>query len=184
MNLIEIFLLALSLSVDSFAVSMCGSVTLGRISRGKVALVAFVFGLMQTLMLFIGWALGQSVVDYVSRFANVIGFIMLLYIGSSMLFSAIRKGEEEKVDLSGLRNILMAAVATSIDASAAGVSIAMTGAPLWELTATLMSVFAVTFCVSAIGTLSGCSLGRKFGTYAQAAGGVVLIAIGVKLLLG
>ena len=78
MSFIEIILLALSLSIDSFVVSMSGSVSLGKVTFGKLFIVSLVFGLMQVSLMFLGWALGQSVVSFVTKIANFIGFALLL----------------------------------------------------------------------------------------------------------
>lgn len=184
MSLLEIVLLALSLSVDSFVVSMCGSLTLGKIKAWKVMLVAFAFAAMQAMLLFAGWVFGASIVEFISSFANIVGFALLFYIGANMIIPALKKGGEKRsVDLSGFRNILLAAVATSVDASAVGVSLAMTEIFRSELIITIVSVFAVTFVFSLAGILGGCSIGSRFGKPAQIAGGAVLIAIGIRLLV-
>lgn len=184
MTIIEIILLSLSLSVDSFAVSMCGSVTLGKTSAWKVLYVAIVFALMQPMLLFVGWVFGASIVNFVSKVANIIGFLLLVYIGCNMIIPALKKGGEKRsVNLSGFRNLLLAAVATSVDASAAGVSLAMTEMSSKELLVTVISLFVVTFAFSAAGGFGGSSLGQKFGQPAQITGGIMLIAIGLKFLL-
>lgn len=182
MSNLELILLALSLSVDSFVVAMCGSVTLGKINLWKVFSVAAVFAVMQTMLLFVGWVFGNSIVNYVTDIAPVIGFVLLLYIGLSMIVPALKKGDRENVNLSGINNILLAAVATSVDASAVGVSIAMTEMAPKDTIMALVSVMTVTFGVSAFGIIGGSSIGRKFGKPSQMVGGVVLVAIGVRLL--
>lgn len=183
MGIWEILLLALSLSVDSFVVSMGGSVSIGRASAVKTLSVASVFGITQALLLFIGWASGYSIVSYISRIARYIAFIILSYIGGSMIVSAIRKRQEESIDLSGMKHLLLAAVATSIDAMAVGVSLAMSDVGLSDSLTITFAVFSVTFAASSLGIVSGSAAGRKFGTAAQITGGVVLIFIGLKPLL-
>ncbi len=185
MTIVEIILLALSLSVDSFVVSMCGSVTLGKIKAWKVSAVAFAFAAMQAMLLFVGWVFGGSIVNYISSISNIVGFALLLYIGANMIVPALKKGGEKRsVDLAGFRNILLAAVATSVDASAVGVSLAMTEMFQKDFFITLITVFVVTFVFSAIGIAGGSSIGNKFGKPAQITGGAVLILIGLRLLLG
>ena len=184
MTIVEIILLAISLSVDSFVVSMCGSVTLGKTNAWKVTVVALAFATMQAMLLLAGWVFGASIVNYISGIASMVGFVLLLYIGANMIVPALKKGEEKRsVDLSGFRNILLSAVATSVDASAAGVSLAMTDMFQKEFIITLISVFAVTFAFSAAGIVGGSSVGKRFGKPAQIAGGVVLIAIGLRLII-
>ena len=108
MNLIEILLLSMSLSVDTLVVSLGGSVSLGRISPGKVLKVSLAFGLMQAGLIFLGWLAGASVASFIHKAAHIIGFVILLYIGGSMIWSAMRKSEE-RTDLCGIRNLLLAA---------------------------------------------------------------------------
>ena len=124
MTFAEILLLALSLSVDSFVVSLGGSVTLGRINIWKILSVAAVFGIVQAVCLFAGWISGYSIVAYVSKIAPYVALVILSYLGVRMIISGAR-GNDESVDLAGFRNMILAAVATSIDAVAVGVSLAM-----------------------------------------------------------
>ena len=117
MTFAEILLLALSLSVDSFVVSLGGSVTLGRINIWKILSVAAVFGIVQAVCLFAGWISGYSIVAYVSKIAPYVALVILSYLGVRMIISGAR-GNDESVDLAGFRNMILAAVATSIDAVA------------------------------------------------------------------
>lgn len=181
MDFIEIILLSLSLSVDTVVVSLGGSVSLGRISPAKVLKVSLVFGLMQAGLIFGGWLLGASVASILHKVAHVIGFAILLYIGGSMVWSALRCSEE-KVDLNGMRNLLLAAFATSIDAFAVGVSLAMAGMSLDPALSVTVTVFGTTVLAAVFGVASGSFIGRRFGTPARIIGGLVLIAIGIKLL--
>lgn len=184
MDIIEIFLMSLSLSVDTIVVSMSGSVTLGKIRPPKVFTVALVFGLVQAGLLFGGWLAGASVASLVHKAAHVIGFLILLYIGGTMAWSGIRPSGEDDVNLCGLRHLFLAAVATSIDAFAVGVSLAMSGVAGPDIRALTASVGTVTVLAAAAGVSCGSLAGRKFGRPAKTAGGIVLIAIGVKLLCG
>lgn len=184
MDLIEILVMALSLSVDSLVVSMSGSVTVGRINFRKVMTVALVFGIVQAALLFLGWLLGASVVSLVHRVAHIIGFVILLYIGGSMVWSAFRENGGDKVDLGGLSRLLVAAVATSIDAFAVGVSLAMSDVTRHDMFILTAGVGLVTMLASGFGIACGSFLGRRFGRPARVVGGLALIAIGVKLLMG
>lgn len=181
MNFIEIILLSLSLSVDTVVVSLGGSMSLGRISPAKVLKVSLVFGLMQAGLIFVGWLLGASVASILHKVAHVIGFVILLYIGGSMIWSAVRSSEE-KVDLNGMKRLLLAAFATSIDAFAVGVSLAMGGMMLNQALAVTVTVFGMTVLAAVFGIASGSFIGSRFGTPARIVGGLVLIAIGAKLL--
>ena len=124
MGFVEILLLALSLSADSFVVSMGGSVSLGKVRPLKVLQVALVFGIVQSACLFAGWISGYSIVAYISRVANYIALAVLGYLGVSMFVAGVRNSSET-VDLGGMKSLCVAAVATSVDAIAVGVSLAM-----------------------------------------------------------
>lgn len=179
MSFVEILLLALSLSADSFVVSMGGSVTLGRVGTGKTLAVAAVFGTVQAACLFAGWISGYSIVGYISRFAHYIALAVLSYLGISMVVAGVRNSSEP-VNLSGFRNLVLAAVATSVDAIAVGVSLAM-GDMKWPdaLTVTGLTL-AVTVLASSAGITLGAASGRLFGNAARIAGGLVLIFIGIR----
>ena len=175
--------MALSLSVDTLVVSMCGGVSLGRITAGKVLKVASAFAVMQTALLSAGWLFGNSIVRYIESIAGVVGFLLLLYIGVNMIRGALKKESDDHVDLSGIRNLLLAAVATSIDAAAVGVSLAMAELDKTSIVLSVASVFTVTAAAAVAGIAGGCTIGLRFGRPAQIAGGIVLIAIGLKILL-
>ena len=179
MSFVGILLLALSLSADSFVVSMGGSVTLERVSTGKTLAVAAVFGTVQAACLFAGWISGYSIVGYISRSAHYIALAVLSYLGISMVVAGVRNSSES-VNLSGFRNLVLAAVATSVDAIAVGVSLAM-GDMKWPdaLTVTGLTL-AVTVLASSAGITLGAASGRLFGNAARIAGGLVLIFIGVR----
>lgn len=178
--------MALSLSADTLVVSMCGSVTLGRITFGKVAKVASVFALMQTALLSAGWLFGASVVKYIESIAGVVGFLLLLYIGVNMIRGALKKGSDESVNLSGIRQLLLAAVATSIDAAAVGVSQSMSGAGTSGTVLLLAAVFICTLVSVTAGISAGRAIGgirgRNVGRIAEIAGGAVLTVIGLSFL--
>lgn len=184
MAIIEIILMALSLSVDTLVVSMCGSVTLGKINFGNTAKVALSFALMQTALLSAGWLFGNSIVRYIESIAGVVGFLLLLYIGVNMIRGALKKGGEESVNLSGLKQLVLASVATSIDAAAVGMSLAMAEIDTVSIVISIISVFVVTAAAAVTGVVGGCTIGHKFGKPAQITGGAVLIAIGLKILIG
>lgn len=174
-------LFAISLCADCFAVAACSSVTLSEISWRKIAVVAAVFALTQSLLFFIGWAFGDLVSGLVGKFAPVAGFLLLLYVGGSMLVSAIC-GKEESRDLNGIRNILIGAVATSIDALAAGMSLSMDGDSLGDIILKTSAIFLVTALSVVAGMKGGMAAGRRYGRPALVIGGIVLIFIGLNIL--
>lgn len=182
MWIFQAILLAFSLCADCFAVSTCSSVTLKEISWRKVFPIALAFGIVQTLLLFSGWKFGEIFVGYIQRVAGAIGFLLLLYVGGAMLLESA-KDDGIPRDLNGIRNVVIGAFATSIDAFAVGVSLSMVRPETKVMMANLVSVFAVTILSVAAGMFGGCRIGRKFGRPAEMAGGIVLIAIGLSILL-
>ncbi len=184
MTIVETILLALSLSVDSLSVSMAGSVSLGKATPSKVIPVMLVFGLLQAGLLFVGWALGDLIAAYVEKVASIIGFLLLLYIGGEMIVEALKKGDDNhEINLSGMKSLMLAGVATSIDASAVGVSMAMGATAFKEIIVTVLLVFVITALTVLCGILFGSAIGKRFGKGACIVGGIVLICIGVSFLI-
>jgi len=191
MNLIlNAILVGLSLCADCFAVSLCSSFMVSREElRKKVLTVALVFAFVQTGFLLAGWALGTFASDliagHVSHFekgAHAIGFLLLLYVGGGMFLDGVRS-KSERLNLDGFKSILIGGVATSIDAAAVGLSMALDATPwpgTWPLA---VSVFVFTALSVVAGMLSGCFVGRKLGYSARIVGGLVLIGLGINILL-
>lgn len=181
LSILESLLLAASLCADCFAVSACSSVTLSSLSWKKVFPIALVFGLVQAGLMAMGWAFGDLFAGYVHKLADVIGFLLLLYVGGSMIVEAVR-GEGEARNLNGLKNVTIGAVATSIDAFAVGVSLSMGSVSLQKMALNIVSVFIVTVLSVAGGMAGGMKVGQKFGKPAEIIGGAVLILIGLNIL--
>lgn len=181
MGIPESLMMALALCADCFAVSMCSGVTV-RESRFRETLrVALIFGIIQAGLLASGWAFGSLFVGFVRKASHIIGFLLLLYVGGSMLIEAIR-GEEEIRDLNGLKNVIIGGIATSIDALAVGVAQCMADTDFAGMVPLTAAVFAVTILSVILGIEGGKTIGKKFGRWAEIIGGLVLIGIGVKLL--
>lgn len=183
LSILESLLLAASLCADCFAVSTCSSVTLKGISWRKILPIAFVFGVVQTALMALGWLFGDIFVGHIHKIASLIGFLLLLYVGGSMILEAV-KNEDEARDLNGLKNVVIGAVATSIDAFAVGVSLSMGFVPLGKMMINFAAVFVVTMLSVAGGMFGGQKIGQKFGRPAEIIGGCVLILIGLNILLG
>ena len=182
MGILESILLAASLCADCFAVSLCSGVTLKEVRAKEVLRVALAFAVIQTGLLLAGWLFGSLLAGFVSRAAHIIGFLLLLYVGGSMLVEGI-KGEEDVKDLNGWRNVLLGGLATSIDALAVGAAQSLAGQTGAGITPLAVSVFAITAASVVGGILGGSAIGRKAGRWAEIAGGTVLVIIGVSILL-
>lgn len=182
-SLLESILLAASLCADCFAVSTCSSVTLKGVSWRKVLPIALAFGVVQTALMAMGWLFGDIFVGHIQKIASLVGFLLLLYVGGSMILEAVRN-EEKARDLNGLKNVVIGAVATSIDAFAVGVSLSMGFVPTGKMLMNLAAVFAVTMLSVICGMFGGQKIGQKFGRPAEIIGGSVLILIGLNILFG
>lgn len=172
---------ALSLCADCFAVSTCSSVTLKEIRWKTVSWIAVVFAFVQAGLMLVGWGFGDLFVGYIEKVANIIGFLLLLYVGGSMIKEALG-GESEAVNLNGLRNVILGAVATSIDAFAVGISLSMDKDSLSDILVKALAVFICTFLSVVAGMFGGQKIGLRFGKIAEIIGGIVLIAIGLDIL--
>ena len=194
MIVLQAILLAVSLCADCFAVTTCSSVTLKSVTWRKVLQIALVFAFVQTLLMLIGWLFGDLFVGFIHKAAKIIGFLLLLYVGGSMILEGI-KNDEEPRDLNGIRNIIIGAIATSIDALAVGVSMSLGQAgqdPLAvdhaimvnTMIADHVAVFVVTMLSVFAGMFGGYGVGRRYGRPAEIIGGTGLICIGIGILLG
>lgn len=181
MGVVESVIIAVSLCADCFAVSLCSSVTLKEIGRRQVFVIALSFSLIQSLLLLCGWLFGSLMAGYVERVAHIIAFVLLAYVGGSMIVEGIR-GEENARDLSSFRNIIVGGVATSIDALAVGVSQSVAGQSWPGFVPLLVSVAVVTAVSVVAGINGGRIIGVRFGRWAEIIGGVVLVAIGAGML--
>lgn len=181
MGLMEIFLIAVGLSLDAFAVSV-GASSGGKVNdaRSKFRL-SFHFGLFQFMMPVIGWFLGTTIEPLVKNFDHWIAFALLFYVGLKMIFEACKKEKDEtKGNPSKGMTLVVLSVATSIDALVVGFSLALINVAIWQPS---LIIGVVTGLLSLIGIYIGSFLGSKFGSKMEFAGGLVLIFIGVKILL-
>ena len=180
MELIELFLVALSLSMDAFAVSLCKGLSVGRPTTGQCLTCGAWFGGFQALMPLIGFLLGVRFQGVISSVDHWVAFVLLGLIGANMVREALG-GDEEHVDSSfGPRAMLPLAVATSIDALAVGVTFAFLRV---EIAPAVALIGVTTLVLSAIGVKVGSVFGDRFQSKAELAGGVILILMGTKILL-
>ena len=182
MGFFELFLLAVGLSMDAFAVSICKGLSMSKARLKESAICGAWFGGFQGLMPLIGFFLGTLFADAIVSFDHWVAFGLLAIIGINMLKEAFSKEEEGccGCDLS-FKTMLIMAVATSIDALAVGISLAMAGnVNIWVA---VILIGITTFILSGIGVKIGNVFGSKFEKKAQIAGGCILILLGLKILL-
>ena len=172
---------ALSMCADCFAVSAASSVTLRRADWKNMLPVATVFAVVQTGLLLAGWGLGDFFAGFLGRAAPVLGCALLSYVAVSLFLSSF-KDDAEALDLSGIRNILIGAVATSLDALAAGVSFSLDRDSAGDMLLKAAALLIVTFLSVAAGMKGGQKLGTRYGRAARRAGGIVLLCIGLNIL--
>ena len=181
MGLLELFLIAVGLSMDAFAVAICKGLAMPRITVRKAAIVGLWFGGFQALMPAVGYLLGSTFEQYITAVDHWIAFVLLCFIGGNMIREALSK-DEEKLDASfSFKTMLLLAIATSIDALAVGITFALL--PDVNIAAAVLFIGATTFILSAIGLKVGNVFGTKYKSKAELAGGVILILIGTKILL-
>ena len=180
MSTAELLLIAVGLSMDAFAVSICKGLSLQKISVRSMLLAGIWFGGFQALMPAIGYFAGSLFSGFVEKYAHWIAFFLLAWIGGNMIREALKGDEEEVSDSMRPGEMLMLAVATSIDALAVGASFAFLQV---QLLSSVLIIGCTTFLISAAGVWIGSIFGTRFKRSSQIAGGIILIGIGLKLLL-
>jgi manganese efflux pump family protein len=179
MSILMILLIAVSLSMDAFAVSVSNGIALGNISVKDTLRTGGFFGVFQFIMPVLGWIIGTSVKSYIEAVDHWIAFGLLLFIGGNMIKEALYQQEEEKEANLSTGKLFLQAVATSIDALAVGISFAVLNVNIWQASAI---IGVVCFCISVAGCHVGKNIGNLLKEKAEFAGGAVLIAIGLKIL--
>lgn len=178
MEPLTILLLAVGLAMDALAVSMCKGLAMGRTGWGPAVAVGLWFGVFQALMPMTGFYLGRSFYDAISDYDHWVAAVLLSVIGLNMIRGS--SGEDEGMDAGiGHGEMLVLAIATSVDALAVGISMAMGGG---EVFAPAAVIGIVTFLISAAGVRVGAEFGNRYGSKAELAGGVILIVIGIEVL--
>jgi len=181
MSLIEIFLLAVGLAMDAFAVSVASGIAMRNFHFGSALRMALAFGGFQAIMPVIGWVAGRTLQAYVASFDHWIAFGLLTLIGGKMIYEATRIEEAESgTDPFAFLVLLVLAIATSIDALAVGITFAMLGSSIILPVAVIGSV---TFALCLAGVRIGHVSGHFFEKKIEVAGGLVLIGIGLKILI-
>lgn len=185
MGFVELFLIGVGLSMDAFAVSICKGLGMRRLNMRQALVIGLFFGGFQALMPLIGWALGTQLADFITPIDHWIAFILLALIGGKMLFDAFSGGDEEdagepKDARLDFKEVLMLAIATSIDALAVGITFAFLGV---NIVVAIAVIGVTTFVLSVVGVAVGHAFGARYEKGATIAGGIVLILIGCKILL-
>lgn len=179
MGIIELFVLAVGLSMDAFAVSVCKGLSLGKINKKHMALAGAWFGGFQALMPLLGYYLGRFFTDAITEYDHWIAFVLLVIIGGKMIKESF-SGDESMDSSMTVRSMLLLAIATSIDALAVGVTFAFLRV---SIIPAVSFIGVVTFVCSAIGVKIGSIFGTKYRSRAELCGGIILILIGGKILL-
>lgn len=181
MSFIEIFLIALSMAMDAFAVCL-GAGTQEQISGPRPTFrLAFHFGLFQFLMPLLGWLAGATIEHYIAAYDHWIAFGLLAFVGGRMVWSGFHpEAEEKNNDPSRGWTLILLSIAVSIDALAVGLSLGIIGVIIW-VPAVVIGI--VTGLVSWLGLRLGNTLGEKFGKRMEIIGGMILILLGVRILL-
>lgn len=180
MGLIELFILAVGLSMDAFAVSVCKGLAMPKITVKKTLIVGLWFGGFQALMPALGYFLGVQFRDKITAIDHWIAFILLGIIGANMIKEACSGECEEENESLDIKTMFLLAVATSIDALAVGITFAFLNV---HLLAAVSFIGVTTFTLSAIGVKIGNVFGTRYKSKAELAGGVILILLGLKILL-
>lgn len=180
MSLLTLFITAVGLSMDAFAVSVCKGLAIKKINLKKACIVGLWFGGFQALMPLLGYLLGSQFKQAVEVIDHWIAFALLVLIGINMIKEAFSKDEEKADDSLSFKTMLLLAVATSIDALAVGITYAFLQV---DIVPAVSFIGITTFTLSAIGVKVGNVFGMKYKSKAELAGGIILIMIGLKILL-
>lgn len=181
MSLLELFILAVGLSMDAFAVSVCKGLAMAKCDLKKAMVCGVWFGGFQALMPAIGYVLGRQFSDYITAVDHWIAFILLAVIGGNMVREACSGEEDEADDSLDIKTMFLLAVATSIDALAVGITFAFLKGT--NIFAAVSFIGVITFSLSTAGVKIGNIFGARYKKRAEIAGGVILILLGLKILL-
>ena len=175
----ELLVIAIGLSMDAFAVSICKGLSMRKMNWKNAVLAGIYFGGFQSLMPLLGYFLGSRFKDYIVSVDHWIAFILLAIIGISMINES-RESDEEINDSFDFKTMLVLAIATSIDALAIGVTFAFLSV---NIVPAVSFIGVITFTLSVIGIKIGNVFGSKFKSKAELAGGFILIIMGIKILI-
>ena len=180
-SIISTFLVAVALAMDAFSVSMTKGFSQKHLTNSQILYYGLFFGGFQAIMPILGYLCGNIIAAIVTSLAPIIGFILLLAIGLNMIRESLSGDDEEITDNFSFKEVTLLAIATSIDAFAVGITIALINDPIL-ISSAIIGIVA--FIFSIIGIFIGKKIGNYIGDKFQIVGGVILILIGVKILLG
>ena len=187
MSVFEIILLAVALSMDAFAVAICKGLATEKVQIKHMLVVGAWFGIFQGLMPFIGCTVGSAFLSYIEAVDHWIAFVLLGFIGGNMIREALSKDDCEECESTdsslSFSVMLTMAIATSIDALAAGVGMSVDLEGIGQIIFAVVSIGIITFILSAIGVKIGNVFGAKYKFLAELSGGIVLVLMGLKILL-
>lgn len=180
MSLLTLFITAVGLSMDAFAVSICKGLAMKKLSLKKACIVGLWFGGFQALMPLTGYLLGSRFEQYVTSIDHWIAFALLTLIGLSMIREALSKEKDTANDSLDIKTMFLLAIATSIDALAVGVTYAFLKV---DIVPAVCFIGIITFLLSAVGVKVGNVFGTRYKAKAEIFGGIILIAMGIRILV-
>lgn len=191
MSIFEIILMACALAMDAFAVAICKGLATERVKIKHMIVVGAWFGAFQALMPFIGCTIGSAFLSYIESFDHWIAFILLGFIGGNMIVESLSRESKQDCECGcksedsslGFKVMLTMAIATSIDALAAGVGMSVDLNGMGQIIFATLSIGVITFILSALGVKIGNVFGAKYKFVAELSGGVVLVCMGIKILV-
>lgn len=182
-HLVTYFLTAIGLAMDAFAAAVCKGLSMKKVKIKNAIILGFAFGLFQAIMPLIGWAVGRSLEQYIKNLDHWIAFVLLAFIGGRMLFESLSRSDDKSIEYAdelNLKEVLVLAIATSIDALAVGVTFACLA---YDIGIAALIIGLMTFALSLAGVYIGNVFGAKDKRKAEFCGGAILILIGLKILL-
>lgn len=181
MSTVSLFIMAFGLAMDAFAVSISSGVRLKKVEIRHALLIALFFGGFQAIMPFVGWSAGIRVQDHVAAFDHWIAFLLLLAVGAKMIWESSKdEASRVRLDPTRISVLLVLAIATSIDALAIGLSLSFLNT---SILLPVLVIGSVTFVMAFIGTYLGTMARHIVGSRVEAVGGLILIAIGIKIVI-
>lgn len=183
MSVIELVLIAIGLSMDAFAISVCKGLGMPKINYKHTFVIGLFFGGFQALMPLIGWFVGLRFERYIFNFDHWVAFALLSFIGVRMIFQALKKDSDEYPinEQINIKELFVLAIATSIDALAVGITFALV--PGTDIGPAVIIIGTITFALSCVGVAIGNRFGAKYKSRAELAGGIILVSMGLKIVL-